>query len=113
MVLAEPGDVAFAGSLIGGSKMQQMIELEPATRKQTASAVLAAARGFIGPPGWMAYAAANLDRPAVCVTSGREPRQLIDQGSADRLLARPPLWIDLAETEIAATALHRLVAGAH
>ena len=113
VVLAEPGDVAFAGSLIGGSKMQQMIELEPATRKQTASAVLAAARGFIGPPGWMAYAAANLDRPAVCVTSGREPRQLIDQGSADRLLARPPLWIDLAETEIAATALHRLVAGAH
>ena len=113
VVLAEPDDVAFAGSLVGESMMLQVIELEAAARKEIASAVLAAANGFIGPPGWMAYAAANLGRPVVCLTSATGPRELIDQGSADRLLARPPLWIDLAETEIAATALHRLVAGAH
>ena len=113
VVLAGPGDVAFAEALVGQSVMLQMIDLEPATRKETASALLAASSGFIGPPGWMAYAAANLGRPTVCLTSAPGPREMIDQGSADRLLGRPPLWIDLAETEIAATALHRLVADAH
>ena len=113
VVLAEPGDIAFADSLVSESVMLQMIELEPATRKETASALLAASKGFIGPPGWMAYAAANLGLPTVCLTSAPGPRERIDQGSADRLLVRPPMWIDLAEIEIAAIALQRLVAGAH
>ena len=110
-ILAEPEDHAFAQTLAGHDGRLRAIRLEPRTGKAAASAVLAGAGGFIGPQGWMAYAAAALGRPAVALTSEAGPRQPIDRAAAGQLLARPPLWIDLAETELAAVALERLAAG--
>ena len=112
VILAEPKDDAFAEALTAQATMLQMIELEVGTRKETATALLAASSGYIGPAGWMAYAAASLNRPTVCLTSGAEPRDLIDRAAATQLMARAPLFIDLAETEIAAVAVTRLAAPA-
>ena len=110
VILAEPKDGAFAEALTAKATMLQMIELEAGTRKETATALLAASSGYIGPAGWMAYAAASLNRPTVCLTSGAEPRDLIDRAAATQLMARAPFFIDLAETEIAAVAVTRLAA---
>ena len=110
VVLAEPEDHAFAETLAGRDGRIRVIGLEPRTGKAAASAVLAAARGFIGPQGWMAYAAAALGRPAVALTAAAGPRPPIDQAAAAQLLARPPVWIDIAETELAAVALEHLAA---
>lgn len=110
VILAEPEDRAFAEALTAQETMLQMIELEPRTFKETAATLLAASRGYIGPAGWMAYAAASLGRPTVCLTTGSEPRDLIDRAAAAQLMARPPFVVDPAETEIAAAALTRLAA---
>ena len=110
VVLAEPEDHAFAEALAGGEGRIQVIGLEPRTGKAAASAVLAGARGFIGPQGWMAYAAGALGRPAVGLNAAG-PRPPVDRAAAAQLLARAPLWIDLAETELAAVVLDRLAAG--
>ncbi len=110
VILAAPEDRAFAEALTAQETMLQMIELEPRTCKETAATLLAASRGYIGPAGWMAYAAASLGRPTVCLTTGSEPRDLIDRAAAAQLMARPPFVVDAAETEIAAAALTRLAA---
>lgn len=109
VVLAESGSSDSALRLgASGGRIQPLL-LDPATAKSTASAVLAAATAYLGPAGWMAYAAAAYGRPAICLRSGADERELIDLAAASRLFAPPPVWIGLADIE-AAAALDMVVA---
>jgi len=95
VLLAEPGVAEWAGQLGGGAI--QVLALEARAGKATASAVMAAASGYLGPSGWMAYAAAAYGTPAVCLTAGPDERELIDLATAARLFSPAPLLVGVAE----------------
>ena len=69
----------------------QAIALEPASAKDVVTTVLAGAAAYVGPPGWMAYAAAGLGKRALCLRDAATDRELIDQAAAARLFSPPPL----------------------
>ncbi len=113
VLLAEAGATAWAHDLVASNPRIQAIGLEPGSAKGVASTVLAAARAYVGPPGWMACAASALGRPAICL--GERPaerpaeRQLIDQASAARLFAPSPVFLSLDEAEAVSGALELIV----
>ncbi len=56
--------------------------------------MLAGAAAYVGPPGWMAYAAAGLGKRALCLRGAATERELIDQAAAARLFSPAPLVLD-------------------
>ena len=109
VLVAEPRCAEWAGRLAGG-RIQAM-SLEPANAKATASAIMAAARAYLGPSGWMAYAAAAYGKPAICLRGGEDERELIDLAAASRLFSPAPLLIDLADIQATRAGLELIVAG--
>ncbi len=90
----------------------RVLALEPTNAKGVASAVMAAATGYIGPSGWMAGAAAAYGKPAVCLSLGPGERELIDMAAASRMFSPAPLLIGLADLKAMGASLELLLAGA-
>ena len=110
VILAEPDAAAWAGAMAASNAPVQSILLEPASAKGVASTVLAAAQAYVGPPGWMAYAASALGRPAICLGPPADERRLIDQASAARLFSPSPLALTPGDVEVASGVLDSIVA---
>ena len=110
VLLAEPACADWARGIAGGKV--RVLELEPANAKGVASAVMAAATGYIGPSGWMAWAAAAYGKPAVCLSHGPGERELIDMAAASRMFSPAPLAIDLSDLGAMVASLELLLAGA-
>jgi hypothetical protein len=111
VILAEPAAAAWADEVAALSPRLHAIALDPASAKGSASTVLAAARAYVGPHGWMAFAAAALGRPTVFLGGAASERQLIDQAAAARLFEPAPLMLSLHDPDTVLAALE-LVLGA-
>ena len=110
VLLAEAGATAWAQGLVASNPRIHAIGLEPGSAKGVASTVLAAARAYVGPRGWMACAASALGRPAICLGEPPAERQLIDQASAARLFAPSPVFLSLDDAEAVSEALELIAA---
>ena len=91
VILAEPEAAGWAEAMAVSDPRIQAIALEPASAKDVVTTVLAGAAAYVGPPGWMAYAAAGLGKRALCLRDAATDRELIDQAAAARLFSPPPL----------------------
>ncbi|HEY5412044.1 MAG TPA: hypothetical protein VIJ94_15085 [Caulobacteraceae bacterium] len=111
VVLSEPAHAGGAAALAASAQGVQIVGLEARTAKETASAVLAAACGYLGPQGWMAHAAAALGRPTICLGAGQDERQRVDAATAARLFQPAPLVLDLEDAAAMAGVLELLAAG--
>ena len=91
VILAEPEAAGWADAMaVSDSRIQSMV-LEAGSAKDVATTVLAGAAAYVGPPGWMAYAAAGLGKRALCLRDAATDRDLIDQAAAARLFSPAPL----------------------
>lgn len=97
VILAEPEAVGWAEAMAVSDSRIQSIVLEPASAKGVVTTVLAGAAAYLGPPGWMAYAAAGLGRQALCLRGAETDRELIDQAAAARLFSPAPLVLGPGE----------------
>jgi hypothetical protein len=112
VILAEPDQAAAARRIAASGTGMQVLELEPANAKRTATAVLAAARAWLGPQTWMAHVAAATGRPSICLRLDDDFRRSIHAASAARLFDPPPLVLSLGDLGAIAGALDRVVAAA-
>ncbi|HEX4098373.1 MAG TPA: hypothetical protein VHX64_16725 [Caulobacteraceae bacterium] len=110
VILAEPDQAPDAQGLAASGPGMQVFELEPATAKQTATTVVAAARAWLGPQTWMAHAAAATGRPSICLRLDDDLRRSIHAASAARLFDPPPLVVNVRDLDALSQALSLVVA---